>query len=149
MCADSTDDSQFHDNAIHGISFVTEDFRSDLCLDIDHIIQWPTCAAVENKDPVFTISKAVLTFHDVTDLVINIDWGASGYTTSVSGFYIVSIEKEKIDTPLRFLEYYKWQVITNQLRSKLTFGASGMSLNLVGAPISVNRQYLKEIERRC
>jgi len=144
----SFDENCFHDNLIHGISFVTENFRSDLCLDIDYIIQWPQCIGAEDDEPLFIVSKALLSFHDLTDLKVNMDWGASGFSTSVTGFFIERIDQEKIDTPLLFENYYKWDIVICDHRSKLSFGASGMSLDLIGGAMSVNRQYLTENERR-
>lgn len=147
MSLDLADKYQFHDNLIHGISFVIEDFQSELHIDIDYITHWPSCPGMEGEDAIFIISKAVLIFCNVTDLAINIDRGKSGYTTSVSGICIDRIDHEKIDTTLRFDAYYKWEIVMSDGRSKFLFGASDMFLKLIGSPLSVNRQYLAESER--
>ena len=138
---------QFHDNLVHGFCFVIEDFISELHIDIDYITQWPSCVAEESENSTFIISRALLKFHNVTDLIMSIDKGNSGYTTSVSGICIDSIDGEKIETSLKFPAYYKWEILMTDERSKILFGASDMSIELLGNSVSVNRQYLTENER--
>ncbi|MFZ2726503.1 MAG: hypothetical protein WAX77_09655 [Methylococcaceae bacterium] len=141
------DEYQFHDNFVHGIYFDINPggIKSELHLDIDHIIQWSSCS--ENE--VFIISKAILKFYDVTDLSINIEWDKTGYTSSVSGSCIIDcIKSEKIKTSLRFPAYYKCEILTHDESSKISFGASGMCVEIKGKPVKViNRQYLMENER--
>ena len=140
------DKYKFHDNLIHGFEIITEDFQSELHLDVDYIILWPSCDTGD-ENAMFSITQATLKFLNVTDLVIYIDRGKSGYTTSVSGVCIDRIECEEIETALRFPAYYRWEIIMSDERSKISFGSSEMFLELIGKPLSVNRQYLKQSER--
>ncbi len=147
MTSQSFDKYHFHDNFIHGVSFVVENFQSELRFDIDHILDWPNCADKNNNGSDFTLSKGLLRFCDVTDLLINIEWGRSGYTTAVSGMSIDHIEREEVSTTLRFPSYYKWDIVLTDGRSLISFGASSMFLDLMGSPILVDRQFLMEAER--
>lgn len=144
-----TDEYQFHDCFVHGVYFDINPggIKSELHLDIDYIMQWLNCT--ENEDAIFVVSKAVLKFHDVTDLSINIEWGKTGYTSSVSGSCVINyIKSEKIENGLRFENYYKCEILTQSESSKILFGTSGMSLEMKGIPVKVvNRQYLTETER--
>ncbi len=141
------DSYQFHDNFLHGISFLVEDFRSEFLMDIDHILQWPKCPNEIENEQFFIVSKALLRFNDVTDLSININWGESGYTTAVSGVCIDAIERTNIPTTLRFSNYYKWKVILNDSSSFISFGASSFALELIGNAIQTPRQFLLDAER--
>ena len=138
---------QFHDSLLHGISFFVEDFQSELRLDIDHILQWPNCPSEADETLLFTVSKALLTFFDVTDLSINIDWGESGYTTAVSGVYIDMIERVSIPTSLRLPAYYKWNIVFDDNHSFISFGSSSMAFELIGSGLTVPRQFLLAAER--
>ena len=140
-----SDKYKFHDNLVHGLSFFTEDFQSEVHLDIDHIINWPSCDG--NGSEIFVVSRAMLKFINVTDLFINIDRGKSGYTTSVSGVSIDRIECEEIETTLRLPTYYKWEIVMSDECSRISFGSSDMFFELMGTQFSVNRQYLKQCER--
>lgn len=142
------DPFQFHDNSINGIIFppYDENARSELHLDIDHILDWVYCSPIEGES-IFSVSKGLLKFHNVTDLIININWGDSKYTSSASREMIVEIQREKVSTTLGYPEYYKWTIVTNSDDYVISFGASSMSLELIGQPIEVNRQYLLSSER--
>lgn len=142
-----------HDNLIHGIMFSSDvgDFSSDVSFDIDHILEWGITSSHESGLQ-FLVSKAILTFHDVSDLVLELSWGDTQYSQFSgfsSGVYILEVVKERVDSPLASEdgEYYKWQINTNNKKSAIRFGASSMSLKLVGTPKQVNRQYLISEER--
>lgn len=151
MKAHSIDNYQFHDNLIRGIVFASNmnEFSSDIHFDIDHILEWVRCSTIEN-DSIFSVTRALLKFHEVTDLNINISWGNSHYreySGDSVGVYILDIKKEKVDSPLGTPEYYKWTIITSNDDYLITFGAASMSLELLGEPKQVNRQYLLNSER--
>lgn len=151
MISRSIDDYQFHDNLIHGFFFASDmdDFSSDIHFDIDHILEWKHCSTIE-YETLFSITRALLKFHNVTDLNINITWGNSNYSEYSgysSGVYILDIKKEKVESPLADPDYYKWTIFTSNDDYFITFGASSMSLELVGEPIQTNRQYLLNHER--
>ncbi len=141
----------FHDNLIRGIGFSSDvgDFSSDIHFDIDHILEWICCSTEENKT-LFSVSRALLKFHNVTDLIINISWGNSNYSEYSgysSGVHILHIKKEAVMSTLSVPDYYKWEIVTTNKDYYITFGASSMSLELIGEPKTVNRQYLLNSER--
>lgn len=141
------DQYRFHDNKIHGLKFAVEGFKSELHFDIDHILDWPSCADGNAQSLLFSIAKGVLKFADVTDLLIHIDWGNSAYTTSVSGMYIDRVQMEPVKTTLRLPAYYACKLVMNDARSTISFGSSAMFFELLGTPIMVDRQFLTESER--
>jgi hypothetical protein len=147
MTTDNFDPHQFHDNLLHGISISVEGFRSELHLDLDYIVDWPACESGNPQTPKFSVAKGMVTFYDVTDLCLNINWGTSGYTTAVSGPYIDMVQREKIVPGLRIAEYFKWRVVFTDQRSSITFGASSMSFETHGNCMEVARQYLTDAER--
>ena len=138
---------QFHDNFIHGIEFLMEDFTSEIRLDIDHILKWPSCDAAHVDDQLFLISKGHLTFVNVTDYRISIDSGDSGYSTTVMGICIDRIVRDEIATPMKFEEYYRWEIVMTDGRSSISFGASSFSFSATGEVVSVARQFLIDAER--
>jgi len=137
----------FHDNAIHGILLpgYEKNEESTLVFDIDHILQWGECS--ENTVKTFSVSQALLSFHHVTDLNARISWSNSNYTSSESGVYIIDIQRETIETTLRLPQYFKWNIITNSDSHTFSFGASSLSLRLLGNTHKVERQHLLNSER--
>lgn len=137
----------FHDNAIHGLSLPGYgDDSSVLVLDIDYIVTWSEHS--KNGRELFSVSQALLYFHHITDLNINISWANSGYTTSESGVYIIDIKRVAVSTNLRLPQYFKWEIVTNNDNYSFSFGASTLVLELLGEPYLVDRQYLLKNERR-
>lgn len=137
----------FHDNAIHGI-FLPESIDggvSPLRFDIDHIIEWSE-DSISGK-PLFLVCQAVLYFSDVTDLKVNIEWTESNYTASETGLYIIDINKTDVKTTLRLPQYYKWEIVTNNKNCYFSFGASTLSMSLLGNTRLIERQYLLGNER--
>ena len=145
--SENYDEYAFHDNRIHGVSFVAENFRSEIHLDIDCILGWPDCESALEVPPRFKVSKAVLSFFHVTDFEMNIDWGASGFTSAVSGIYIDRLTRQEAITSLRLPTYYLWSIVFTDDKSRFSLGASACQLKLIGDPIVVERQHLLSAER--
>ena len=137
------DEMSWHDSFIHGFSMDQTDLRSDLVIDIDHIVDW----RCEEERTEFLISPASLTFHDVTDLRLVIDWGESGYIKSVFGMYIIDIYREMVETKMRFERYYRWIIELNDSNSSIAMGASGYTHFQRKEPIWVDRQGLTKDQR--
>lgn len=137
----------FHDNAIHGIFLpgYEKNEESTLSFDIDHILQWGECSG--NTVESFSVSQALLSFHNVTDLNARIAWSNSNYTSSESGIYIIDINREIVRTTLRHPQYFKWNIITNSDSYAFSFGASSLSLKLLGNTHKLDRQHLLSNER--
>ncbi|WP_147307008.1 hypothetical protein [Roseateles depolymerans] len=134
--------SDIHDALIHGISFKVEDWVSELHLDIDVPI-----STIESAHRCrFLVAKANLRFENVTDLVVHVDWGGSGYSQAVSGPFVVEISREPVESMIRTPQYYKWMLRMADQKSFISLGASQANL-VVGEPVEVDRQYLFANER--
>lgn len=141
------DPFQFHDNLVHGISFHVADFICELILDIDYIVSWPDCDSAEAELPHFSVAEGSLKFSYVTDLVVHIDWGTEGYAAGTSGISINEITRETVVTALHVPTYYQWYVRMTDQQSVISFGASSLSLELRGKPLTIDRQFLVDNER--
>lgn len=129
----------FHDNLLRGVLLRSEDSRSDLVLDIDHITEWI------RTDNCFQwrIAAADLTFHGVTGLKLSIDWHDENFQSCVAGDWIVDVKRELVVPQLVHLDrpYWRWQ-FTFAMDTKLVFGAYGFTLQLRQEPILHNDQSL-------
>lgn len=144
----------WHDNLIYGIAFDTadppsNDWTSDLALDIDHILEW---VRSEDEHMRFRVAPARLTFHGVTDFAIAIDWGLIG---SQIGLQLPSIDrierhrateqKVNLDRP-----YYVWRIALNAPHDGyITFGAAGFTQRLRAEPILQDQQWIAPARRRA
>lgn len=142
----------WHDNYIYGLHFSIEDFeqgdwRSDLAIDIDHIVDW-VCETDGGCQ--FRVASATLTFHHVTDLDLAIDWGNSGFQSALHEISISHVSRNQIQNQKICLDrpYYEWKIATNFPKyGCLTFGASGFTQVLRAKPILVNEQKLPPSKR--
>jgi hypothetical protein len=102
----------WHDDTVYGLRFAVGDiargdWRSELVLDLDHIVEW-LCG--QDRSVRFRVAPATLIFHDVTDLRIALDWGDSGHRMALGEPQIDAItraafadQKICLDRP-----YYRW-----------------------------------------
>jgi hypothetical protein len=133
---------RWHDNVIHGLSFErgepeNGDWRSELVLVIDHIVEWLCPAPGEFQ---FRIAPARLSFHDVSDFFIRVDQGDSGGRNALFEWSIDRVERQRLD---RTFNYWRWTVHLNAPPGgTLGFCASGFSLDLTAEPVVVNEQRL-------
>ena len=146
------DDLCWHDNALYGLRVNVGDrergdWRSDLVLDIDHIVAWLRDADAQIR---FRVAPATLTFHDVTDLKIAIDCGDSGGQIALNAFSIDAIARERLRDQRICLDrpYYRWQIALNLPQGgAITFGASGFTQILRAEPVVQDQQQLSPAER--
>jgi hypothetical protein len=136
---------EFHDNRIHGFQLVSDDLRSEILFDIDHILQWPDC--VDGSEEIFEVAKATLRFNTVTDTNISIRTGCGKYATTPGEIFIERIERTSVTTPIRVAEYYLWKIRTNHDGVVIEFGAAGFSLEISEIKLKVPRQHLTQRER--
>ena len=142
----------WHDNALYGLRLdvgdpARGDWRSELVLDIDHIVEW-LCGV--DRQIRFRVVPATLTFHDVTDLQIAIDCGDSGGQVSLSPLSIDRIDRERLreqkicfDRP-----YYRWRIALNAPQGgAIIFGASGFTQTLRAEPVLLDQQQLPPADR--
>ena len=84
----------WHDDPVYGLALrlgepAADDWRSDLVLDLDHIVEW-----VRDGDAVrFRVAPATLVFHGVSDLRVDIDWGMRGWQVAPSPPTIDQIDR--------------------------------------------------------
>jgi hypothetical protein len=142
----------WHDDTVYGLRFevgdiARGDWRSELVLDLDHIVEW-LCG--NDRSARFRVAPATLVFHDVTDLRIGLDWG-SGHRTALGEPQIDAITRAAFEDQKISLgqPYYRWRIGLNWPRGcELTFGASGFTQTLRAAPVLLDQQRLPP-EGRC
>ena len=133
------DELSWHDNLIYGIHLQSADpdrgiWRSDLVLDIDHIVEW-ICGA--DRQVSFLVAPATLVFHDVSDLRIDVDFGSSGHAMNINELSIAQIVREQVERPAvaGAPPHYAWCIELNLPQgSKIEFGASGYTQTLRSEP---------------
>jgi len=149
---DSADDvaHSWHDDLIYGLQIAAADpdaglWRSDLVLDIDHIVEW--VCGTEGKVQ-FRVAPATLTFHYVTDLRLCADFGENDPPVTLNELSIDHVAKEHARPPGRSGDYFRWRIALNLPRGgEIAFGASGYSLTLRAEPVLLDDQRLPASNR--
>lgn len=140
------EDFSWHDNAIHGFRIVEgpDGCGGELILDIDFIVEWLPPKG-ENNAFGFRIAPAHLTFHDVSDLIISVDYAAS--TAAVQPMTIHEIHREVVTYPNGYSSF-AWRIEINwPCNSFISFSAPGFTQALRAEPIVSGAQYLSPAER--
>ena len=133
---------RWHDNVIYGLSFdrgdpETGDWRSDLILDIDFIVEWLCGSPGEFR---FRVAPAKLAFHDVTDFAIAVDQGDSGGRNALYEWSIDRVERQRLE---RSFDYWRWTIRLHALPGgTLTFSSSGFTQTQTAEPSLVSEQRL-------
>ena len=148
------DPHAWHDDTLYGLGFrigdpERGDWRSDLVLDIDHIVEWLKLA---NGRFGFRVAPAELVFHDVTDLKLAVDWGDSGGQVALNRPSIDQIVRRRQDPADQKIcldrPYHRWQILLNWPSGQvIAFGASGYSLKLRAEPRLCEEQSLPSAAR--
>ncbi len=141
-------ETSWHDNLIYALHIEAPEpdrglLHSNLILDIDHIVEWVRDAGDGVK---FRVAPATLTFHDVTDLCLAIDFRGD-HRQSLNELSISSIDREEVET--KGLEaYFNWVIELNlPSGGRITFGSSGYTQDLRAAPVLCDEQYLSASQR--
>src|SRR5882672_8829568 len=92
-----TDAAVWHDDLIYALHLrapdpAHSDWRSELVLDIDHVVEW-VCGADGRMR--FRVAPASLVFHDVTDLRIALDFAGGVPRRSLNELSIAAISKQR------------------------------------------------------
>lgn len=143
---DRFEDYCWHDNAIHGLRIVEGDEAcyGDIILDIDFILEWLPPQGEDNAFR-FKVAPANLTFHEVTDLVVFVDYAAS--TAALQPMTIHEIHREVITHPNGH-SALTWKVEINwPQNSFISFHSSGFTQVLRAEPIVSGAQYLSPSQR--
>lgn len=142
----------WHDNTVYGLRLEIgdperNDWRSNLVLDLDHIVEW-VCDG--DGGCRFRVAPATLTFHHATDLQVAIDCGDTGGQVALHAFSIDAITRERIvDQKICFdRPYYRWLIALNwPPGGEIRFGASDFTLDLRAAPVLLDQQQLSPLDR--
>ena len=94
----------WHDNVVHAFRLdlahpELNHWRSELVLDIDHIVNW-RCSADGSAQ--FLVTPATLTFHDAADLCISLDCGDTGGQVALHDLSIDHIGRTPIEDQSMF-----------------------------------------------
>ncbi|MDA1325887.1 MAG: hypothetical protein O3C34_14215 [Proteobacteria bacterium] len=145
----SAQNISFHDNLIYGLHLATPDpdaslWRSDLVLDIDHIVDW-ICGTDGGAQ--FRVAPATLIFHDVTDLKMSIDFDGSDHRQTLNELSIADITTQPASASGAG-DYFHWRIALNLPQGgEIAFGASGYTLTLRANPVLLDEQRLPPANR--
>ena len=142
----------WHDNSLYAIRLQIGDpergdWRSDLVLDIDHIVEW-VCGT--DRRPRFRVAAATLAFHHVTDLQVAVDCGDTGGQVALHALSIDRVVRQRIaDQKVCFdRPYYRWRIEFNwPKRGTIVFAASGFTQTLRAEPVLQDEQWLSAAQR--
>lgn len=141
----------WHDNTLYGLRLELGDpergdWRSDLVLDLDHIVEWVCDGATAR----FRVAPATLTFHQATDLQVAVDCGDTGGQVALHALSIDAIARQRIvDQKICFdRPYYRWTIALNSPHGgEIRFGASDFTLDLRAEPVLQDQQQLSPLDR--
>lgn len=136
----------WHDNAIHGIRIVEGPggCSGKLILDIDFIVEWLPPEGGENAFQ-FRIAPSDLVFHEVTDLVISVNYAES--TAALQPMTIHEIHREIVTYPNGYTSF-SWKIEINWPRNGfISFCSRGFTQNARVQAIASGAQYLSPAER--
>jgi hypothetical protein len=144
LITDNFESHNWHDNAIHGIQIEQNENGCDgsLILDIDYIAEW---CSEENEAYSFKVAPADLIFHEVTDLVISIDYAIA--SAALQPMTIHEIQRNEYVYPNGQLAF-SWVIQINwPSYSFIKFTSCGFTQKLRKKPKSTGAQYLSKVER--
>ncbi len=129
------DAMSWHDNIVYGLRF-----------DIDYIAEWVRGGEPGGERPVrFRVAPATLTFHNVTDLRIAVDFGDSDCNMAINNLAIANLTRATVDDRQRFpdQDYYRWRIELNLPQGgEIAFGARGFTQVLRAEPVLLDEQWL-------
>jgi hypothetical protein len=143
---DCFEDFNWHDNTIHGfrVEEGADGCSGQLTLDIDYILEWlpPTGGADAYG---FVVAPADLIFHEVTDLVVSIDYVSC--SAALQPMMIHEIRREDLTYPNGYTSF-AWTIeIGWPDNSFISFQSPRMSQVLRGEPIRSAKQCLGPSQR--
>jgi hypothetical protein len=144
LTSDNFEQLSWHDNAIHGFRILEGDDNTGgkLLLDIDFIAEW---LQGPDKSFNFKIVPSDLTFSEISDLVISVDYAAA--TAAVQPITINEIIREVVTYPNGYSSY-SWKIDINwPPKSFISFQAGGFTQVPRMEPIVSGAQYLSPSER--
>ncbi len=134
----------WHDNAIHGLRILegADECMGELVLDIDFIVEWLK-TGVENLS--WQIAPADLTFHEVSDLIVTIDYAVG--SAALQPMMIHEIHRDTFNSPTGHSSFI-WKIEMNwPANSAISFRSTGFTQVLRGEPVISENQWLMPSER--
>jgi hypothetical protein len=132
----------WHDCHVYGFRLEEREHgTAEVEFDIDFIVEW---LCQEDRSFKFRVAPAVLTFHNVFDLRLELDYAAVG--AGMTPFSIAGIEREGIANE-NGNSSFLWRMSINWPTGVITFQSPGFTQVLRRAPILVPRQALLPKER--
>lgn len=128
----------WHDVHVHGLRIVEgEHGAGDLLLDIDYILEWQK----QEKSFSFRIAPATLSFHQITDLKLSLDFATP--TAGIVPFSLFGITREPITYPTGY-KSFSWELEIVWPEGSFTFKAPRFTQTLTGpaargGPFRLNR----------
>ena len=127
------DQMNWHDNHVHGIGIREGQWGAgELSLDIDYILEW---LPAKDGTVAFRIAPARLTFSEVTDLRIDLDYASA--SAGLGPFSMDGISRAG----------NAWTITVNWPPGSITFSAAGFVQTLTGSPVVSKAQCLTAKER--
>lgn len=135
------DEMSWHDNHVHALRIVEGVHGAgQLILDVDYIVEWLNGKGGGFQ---FRIIPSLLTFADVTNLRISLDYEAP--TAALGPFSIHAIERRR-EARERY-EAQVWRILINWPVGEVSFEAQGFEQRGTAAPVLSDRQVLRAEER--
>lgn len=133
----------WHDVHVHGLQLETfnpENGTSDIVFDIDYILKW------ENAGDkfLFTVCKAELVFHDVSNLKLSIDYAVA--SAGMSPFIVLDVEREPLTYPTGH-KSFRWQISLSWPDGSIEFDAPRFTQKLIGKPVIQDEQGFSSEQR--
>jgi hypothetical protein len=139
--SDHFDPTCWHDNHVHGFRILEgEHGTGQFVLDIDHILKW---IKIGNSFR-FVVAPATLTFHEVSDLRLCLDYATP--TAGITPPSIDTVERQPKAFPNGY-RTFTWRVSFAWPHGEATFQSSGFSLVQWGEPSEGLGQWLQPEER--
>ncbi len=133
----------FHDDHVYGFSIREEaGDHATLVLDIDHIVEW--IEPVDGRYR-FKVVPAFLAFHEVRDLVININY--SFPNVEIGPFSIDGVQQAPCTCP-DGSEGYEWHIGVNYPEGGVTFKGKRYTLSYRAEPVTSDTTRLPAETRR-
>ena len=142
----STEDFEnihWHDNAIHGFHILEGDTCGEVVFDIDYITEW---LPPVNDAFSFRGAPSDLTFHEVSDLVVSVNYAAA--SAAVQPMTIREIHREVVNYPNGYSSF-AWEIELNwPPNSFFKFCSNGFTQIQRMEPVTTGAQYLSPLERK-
>jgi hypothetical protein len=132
----------WHDNAIHGFRILEGNPCGELVFDIDYIVEW---LPPVNGAFTFRVAPSDLMFHEVSNLVISINYEAA--SAAVQPMSLHEIQREIAAYPNGYSSFI-WKLELNcPPDSFFRFCAKGFTQTQRMPPITTKAQWLSPAER--